>query len=63
MAREMMYANALRQDPSPQPEMLGTGTAAAAGKAIQDRGYKLHTAEAAAMGETPMTYEQWKAGQ
>lgn len=63
MANEMMYAQALRQDPTPQPEMLGTGTAAAAGQAIKDRGYKLHTAEAQAMGETPMTYEEWKAGQ
>lgn len=63
MAREMLYANALRQDPTPTPEMLGTGTAAQAGKAIQDRGYKLHVAEAQAMGETPKTYEAWKAGQ
>ncbi len=63
MAFENVYANMLRQDPTPSPEMLGTGMAAGAGKDIQDRGYKLHVAESEAMGETPMTYEQWKAGQ
>lgn len=63
MANEAIYAGMLRQDPTPAPEMLGTGTAAQAGKAIQDRGYKLHVAEAQALGETPKTYEEWKAGQ
>lgn len=63
MANEMMYAQALRQDPTPTPEMLGTGSAASAAQDIKDRGYKLHVAESEALGETPQTYEAWKAGQ
>jgi hypothetical protein len=63
MANEAVMAQVLRQDPTPQPEMLGTGMAAEAGKAIQSRGYKIYAAEAAAMGETPKTYEEWMKGQ
>ena len=65
MANEMMYAQALRQQvaPQPQPEMLGSGSAAAAAQDIKDRGYKLYVAESQALGETPQTYEEWKAAQ
>lgn len=63
MAKEMAYANALRQDPTPSPEMLGTGTAAAAGKAVQTRGaYKRYATEAQMNGDTPKSYEEWMQG-
>ncbi len=62
MARERMYAEALRQQPS--PEMLGTGTAAAAGKdSVLRPKYNRYAAEAMMEGSAPKTYEQWKAEQ
>jgi len=65
MANERMMADILRQqpeNPAPQPEMLGTGMAASAARDIQAaRRYKMYAAEAAAMGEAPMSYEQWLA--
>lgn len=64
MANEMMYAQALRQDPTPQPEMLGTGTAAGAGKALQmGPAYKRYAAEAMMEGSSPKSYEEWLAEQ
>jgi len=62
MAKEAMYADALRQDPSPQPEMLGTGMAAQAGTAIRDSAaYKRYATEAAMNGDTPKSLEEWRA--
>ena len=63
MANEAVYAGMLRQDPTPSPEMLGTGTAAQAGKAIQTRSkYKAYAAEAMMSGDTPKSYEEWMQG-
>lgn len=42
---------------------IGSGMAAEAAKIIQSRPYKLHVEEAKAMGENPMTPEEWMAAQ
>lgn len=64
MANEMMYAQALRQDPTPQPEMLGTGSAAGAAKDIQmGPAYKRYAAETMMEGSSPKSYEEWLAEQ
>lgn len=61
MANERMYAEALRQQPT--PEMLGTGTAAQAGKTAQTRNkYKRYVTETQMEGGTPKSYEDWMAG-
>ena len=63
MANEAVYAGMLRQDPAPQPEMLGTGTAAQAGKTAQTRNkYKAYVIEAQMSGDSPKTYEEWMQG-
>ncbi len=63
MANERLLSEALRQQPT--PEMLGTGAASAAGTAVGKKGsaYKMYAAEKMAMGETPMSYEEWLKGQ
>jgi len=61
MAYERVYADMLRQQPT--PEMLGTGTAAQAGKTAQTRNkYKAYVAEVMMEGGTPKSYEDWMAG-
>lgn len=62
MANEQMMAQVLRQDPTPKPEMLGTGTAAGAATNIQKGpAYKRYAAEAMMEGSSPMSYEEWLA--
>lgn len=65
MANEMIYAQALRQDPTPAPEMVGTGMASEAGKDMGGRTakYKRYAAETMMEGSSPMTYEEWIASQ
>lgn len=64
MANEQMMAQVLRQDPAPKPEMLGTGTAAGAGRNIQmGPAYKRYAAEAMMEGSSPKSYEEWLAEQ
>lgn len=42
---------------------LGSGTAEQARKALKTRAYQLHVKEAQAMGDTPMTPEEWASAQ
>ena len=47
---------------SPQ-QITGAGAARQAGDILADRPYQLYMQETKAMGEQPMSYEQWKAQQ
>jgi len=63
MANEAIYAGMLRQDPTPSPEMLGTGMAGQTAKTAQTRNkYKAYVAETMMEGGTPKSYEDWMAG-
>lgn len=62
MANEAMMAQVLRQDPTPTPEMLGTGMAGGAARDIQKGpAYKRYAAETMMEGSSPMSYEDWLA--
>lgn len=49
----------LRGGSKPSPEMLGSGGAYQAAQALQTRPYQIHVQEAKAMGEQPLTPEQF----
>jgi len=44
---------------TPPEQLLGSGMAADAAKVLKSRAYQLHVQEAKALGQTPMTPEQF----
>lgn len=61
MANERMMADVLRQQPASDTSDLSA--VGAVRNIRQAAAYKRYATEAAAMGETPKTYEQWLKGQ
>ena len=51
----------LRGGQQPNPQMLGSGAASQAAQIMQSQPYRAHLAEAKAMGEQPLSPEQFMA--
>lgn len=51
------------QSNKPNPQQLGSGSAAQAGQQLSGRAYQLYVQEMQAMGQQPLPPEQWAQSQ
>lgn len=63
LSKLQQLAALLMPKPQPAQSMLGSGMVQQAAQALQSRPYQLHVQEAQAMGQQPLTPEQFAAQQ